>query len=309
MIKGLVSIIIPVYNREDLITDTISSILNQNYPNIECIIIDDGSTDNTFNLITYIANNDKRLKCFNRPNYFKKGANSCRNYGYYISKGEFIIWFDSDDIMPENSVSSRVSVINEAEYDFIIGRIRNFYNSPLESIDIKKSIIAPVTDNPASEYFLGKFWFHTSAPLFRRNYLERFKKHFDQDISYHEEGEFFIRLLLLSPNIFYTENVVTLRRMHELSVSYVYNSDIEFDMLYKDHFGSLKIWLSFIKYKQYYTDEIHLFYKYYFHRWVLKMKLNSFRLLWILYLGLKYNMFDNSLKMSKIVIWRILKSK
>lgn len=309
MIKGLVSIIIPVFNREDLITDTIYSILNQNYPNIECVIIDDGSTDNTFNLITDIANNDKRLKCFNRPKYLQKGANSCRNYGYFISKGEFIIWFDSDDIMPDNSILSRVLVINETEFNFVLGRIRNFYNSPVETIDIKKSIIAPITNNAASEYFLGKFWFHTSAPLFRRKYLERFKKHFDQDISYHEEGEFFIRLLLSSPNIFYTEDVVTLRRMHQISVSYVYNSDIESEKLYKDHFGSLKIWFSFKKFNKYYTDEIHLFYKYYFRRWIQKMKLNSFRLLWILYLGLRYNMFDNNLQMSKIVFWRILKSK
>ena len=309
MIKGLVSIIIPVYNREDLITDTIYSILNQNYSNIECIIIDDGSTDNTFNLITNIANNDKRLKCFSRPRYLKKGANVCRNFGYSISKGEFIIWFDSDDIMTDNSILSRVLVINDTGFNFIIGRIRNFYNSPLENIDLKKSIIAPITNNPASEYFLGKFWFHTSASLFTRKYLERFNKHFDKDISFHDEGEFFIRLLLSSPNIFYTEDVVTLRRMHNISVSYVYNSDIESEKLYKDHFGSLKIWLSFVKHKQYYNDEIHLFYKYYFSRWIFKMKLNSFRLLWVLYLGLKYNMFDDNLEISKIVIWRIFKSK
>lgn len=309
MIKGLVSIIIPVYNREDLITDTIYSILNQNYPNIECIIIDDESTDNTFNLITDIADNDKRLKCFNRPRYLKKGANSCRNYGYSISKGEFIIWFDSDDIMPDNSIFSRVLVINDTEFNFVIGRIRNFYNSPLENIDLKKSLVSPLTNNPASEYFLGKFWFHTSAPLFTRKYLERFNKHFDKDISFHDEGEFFIRLLLSSPNIFYTDDVVTLRRMHNISVSYVYNSDVESEKLFKDHFGSLKIWLSFVKHKQYYNDEIHLFYKYYFRRWILKMNFNSFRLLWVLFLGLRHNMFDDNLEISKIVFWRILKSK
>lgn len=309
MIKGLVSIIIPVYNREDLITDTIISILNQKYFNIECIIIDDGSTDNTFNLITNIANNDKRLKCFSRPGHLKKGANSCRNYGYSFSKGEFVVWFDSDDIMPDISILSRFLVINNSEYNFVIGRIRNFYISPLENFDLKKSIIAPISNNPASEYFLANFWFHTSAPLFTRKYLESFNKHFDQDISFHDEGEFFIRLLLSSPNIFYTEDVVTLRRMHNISVSYVYNSDKESEKLFKDHFGSLKIWLSFRKNKQYYNNEIHLFYKYYFRRWILKMKLNSFRLLWILYLGLRYNMFDDNLEISKIVIWRIFKSK
>jgi glycosyltransferase involved in cell wall biosynthesis len=309
MIKDLVSIIIPVYNRENLITDTVNSVLNQSYSNIECIIVDDRSSDNTFTILNNLSRKDSRVKVLNRPYFLKKGANSCRNYGFNISNGEYIIWFDSDDIMTENSILSRLSLLKNSDLEFIIGQINNFIYSPLENFNQKKIILVPTTSNPACEYLLGKFWFHTSSPLFKRVYLNKFKKHFDNNISFHDEGEFFIRLLLESPKISYTDNIVTLRRMHNTSVSYFYNSDFEAEKLFKDHFGSLKIWLSFKKSNLFYNDELHIFFKYYFIRWILKMKLNSLRLIWILYLGIKYNMFDDNLKVTKIVCWRILKSK
>jgi glycosyltransferase involved in cell wall biosynthesis len=309
MINDLVSVIIPVYNRENLITDTVNSVLNQSYSNIECIIVDDRSSDNTFSILNDLSRKDPRIKVLKRPYFLKKGANSCRNYGFKFSNGEFITWFDSDDIMTYNSILSRLFLLKTLDLDFIIGRINNFIFSPLENFNQKKTILVPTSNNPACEYLIGNFWFHTSSPLFKRVYLKKFKKHFDRDISFHDEGEFFIRLLLKSPKISYTENIVTLRRMHNISVSYVYNSDFESEKLLKDHYGSLKIWLSFKKSNLFYNDELQLFFKYYFKRWILKMKLNSLRLIWILYLGIKYNMFDDNLKFTKIVCWRILKSK
>ena len=86
MIKDLVSIIIPIYNRENLICDTVNSVLNQNYSNIECIIVGDQSTDNSFSIVNNISKKDSRVKVHSRPYFFKKGANSCRNYGYKLSK-------------------------------------------------------------------------------------------------------------------------------------------------------------------------------------------------------------------------------
>jgi glycosyltransferase involved in cell wall biosynthesis len=84
---GMVSIIIPLYNRENLILETLESIKVQTYSNFECIIVDDGSTDNGIKLVKNFLNDDNRFKLFERPSNVKKGGNSCRNIGFLKSSG------------------------------------------------------------------------------------------------------------------------------------------------------------------------------------------------------------------------------
>ena len=92
--EPLVSVIIPVYNREDYIGEAIESVLNQTYKNFELIIVNDGSTDNTENIVKGYAEKDKRIKYFYQEN---QGAYSARNKGIEESNGEFISFLDSDD--------------------------------------------------------------------------------------------------------------------------------------------------------------------------------------------------------------------
>lgn len=104
MINDLISIIIPTYNRASLLELALNSILQQDYTNWECIIVDDFSTDNTKQLINKFANNDSRIKYL--TNQRKKGAPGARNTGIIHSKGEYIVCFDSDNIMLSNFLSS-----------------------------------------------------------------------------------------------------------------------------------------------------------------------------------------------------------
>ena len=94
-----VSIIIPTFNRGCLLEETLQSILKQTYTKWECIIVDDGSTDNTEKIVEKYIKSDSRIQYYKRPETRKKGANSCRNYGFKLAKGEYINWFDSDDEM------------------------------------------------------------------------------------------------------------------------------------------------------------------------------------------------------------------
>lgn len=98
MNNPLVSIIIPTYNRAHLIGETLDSVLAQTYPHWECIVVDDGSTDNTEAIVNEYIKKDSRFQYHKRPNYKPKGANACRNYGFEISNGEFVNWVDSDDV-------------------------------------------------------------------------------------------------------------------------------------------------------------------------------------------------------------------
>ena len=92
--EPLVSVIIPTYNRGRLILDSINSVLNQTYKNIELIVVDDCSTDNTEEILKSI--NDSRIKYVK----LEKNSGACiaRNKGIELSTGEFIAFNDSDDL-------------------------------------------------------------------------------------------------------------------------------------------------------------------------------------------------------------------
>ena len=96
MSNPLVSIIVPVYNRELSVGYCINSILNLEYDNFELIIVDDGSMDNTFQICQQYADNDKRIKLISKEN---EGVSVARNVGIAASQGEYITFVDSDDVV------------------------------------------------------------------------------------------------------------------------------------------------------------------------------------------------------------------
>lgn len=104
--KDLISIIVPVYNASNYLEVCIESILKQKYKNIELLLIDDGSTDNSKEICLEYSNNDKRVNY-----YYKKngGVSSARNYGIKKSKGEFIFFIDADDWLEENSLEELIN--------------------------------------------------------------------------------------------------------------------------------------------------------------------------------------------------------
>jgi glycosyltransferase involved in cell wall biosynthesis len=115
------SIIIPVFNSEHFIAETITKIYTQGYPNIEIIVVDDGSTDQTSEII---KNSFPTVKYYYQEN---KGPASARNYGLGIAKGEFIIFIDSDDYWEPNSLFLLSDFLKRHPTIHIVeGKIREF---------------------------------------------------------------------------------------------------------------------------------------------------------------------------------------
>ena len=106
--NNLVSFLMPVFNRSDIVLETLESIQNQTYKNWECIIVDDHSTDNSLEIISNFIKDDNRFQLFKRPENFTKGANSCRNYAFSKSKGNFIQFFDSDDLLDKDFLKLKI---------------------------------------------------------------------------------------------------------------------------------------------------------------------------------------------------------
>lgn len=126
----LVSILIPNYNKAPYLKETLDSILAQTYKNWECIIVDDHSTDHSWEILEEYEKLDPRFKVFKRPDHLPKGGNACRNYAFELSKGEYIQWFDSDDLMMSNMLWNRVNLLlKDNNFDFTVSSGYNFCNN------------------------------------------------------------------------------------------------------------------------------------------------------------------------------------
>lgn len=117
MNNSLISVIIPSYNVEKYIGKCIESVINQTYLEIEIIIINDGSTDNTLSVCQEYALKDKRIKIINQDN---KGIAEARNIGIAHANGEYICWIDSDDYMDKNIIKILYSLIKDYSVDLAI---------------------------------------------------------------------------------------------------------------------------------------------------------------------------------------------
>ena len=117
MIKGLVSIIIPVYNSVDGIAGCLDSILAQTYPDFEVIIVDDGSEDGSTQLCQEYAERDARIQVLTKKN---EGVSAARNQGIKLAKGEFLQFVDSDDCLYPSFCEKMTSYLNENPVDVVI---------------------------------------------------------------------------------------------------------------------------------------------------------------------------------------------
>ena len=130
--KGLISVIIPVYNVENYLEKCLLSVLNQTYSKLEIILINDGSTDNSPNICQKYEKIDKRIKYISKNN---EGLSATRNLGIKIAKGELIAFVDSDDVLSLNmyEILYKNLIINKA--DLSICEVTRFTDEPNFTID------------------------------------------------------------------------------------------------------------------------------------------------------------------------------
>lgn len=214
MILPLISIIIPTYNRASLLGSTLNSIVNQSYTNWECIIIDDGSDDNTDEIVSLFSNKNPSIKYFKRPDNLVKGPNSCRNYGFFKSNGNIINWFDSDDLYLPNAFQLVVNkYINKL--DLVVVKLEII--DLLTKKKIKENII--LSNSIIEDYFTGKIAYYVCGPFWKRNFLEKQKILFDENIRNLDDWDFNIRMLLQNPTIFYINQPLIQYQYHQNSLS------------------------------------------------------------------------------------------
>lgn len=191
--KSLVSIIIPTYNRAHYLGEVLDSILAQSYKNWECIVVDDGSVDYTAEIMEFYLNKDSRIKFLKRPSHMEAGGNASRNFGFEKSQGEFINWFDDDDVMLPDFISKKIEAFRK-ETDFVISE---FYYTD-EVLEIKSRIKQKRNASLFKDLIMGNQIIITGAVMFKRSFLEN-RKLFLPSIMKGQETEFFSRLFFEFP--------------------------------------------------------------------------------------------------------------
>lgn len=194
----LCSIIIPVFNVGNYISYTINSIINQTYRNWECIIVDDGCSDDTIIRIIEIIGSNSRFKLIKRPESRLKGPSASRNVGFENSTGDYIQFLDGDDIMHPQHLEKKVKELRQnTDLDFVVCQSASFNNDINNITILWKDIFS---NNPFEDHVCGKINFLIHGPMFRRTYLEKQDYLFNENIKYNEEWILFSRLLQSKPN-------------------------------------------------------------------------------------------------------------
>lgn len=196
MSTPIVSIIIPTYNRANLVEETLTSVLQQSYFNWECIIVDDGSNHETIEILKKYISKDKRFRLFKRPEDKPKGANACRNYGKQIASGEYLMFLDSDDLLRFDCLENRVKHMdNFPQYDMLVFSMGHFINNADNCyIDLNRRVINLSIEDTIFEFILGsKLPWNVTRPFFKSNLIKEID--FNENIQNFQDDEFNLRLL------------------------------------------------------------------------------------------------------------------
>ena len=226
-IMDIISVIVPVYNVENYIDECVNSLINQTYVDIEIILVDDGSTDNSGILCDNFAKIDSRIKSLHKSN---GGLSDARNYGINHSSGKYIMFVDSDDVVDKNIVYELHEHLKyNLDSDLVVSQLTHFYDGKdpnyFHSLNTKL-----MTNEEAIEDFLYQKVIQTSAcgKLYKKDILTDIRFVKDQRF---EDNEFVFKILLNSNNIIFSESKLYAYRHRENSITTTKFDEKEFDII------------------------------------------------------------------------------
>ncbi|MFB9864459.1 glycosyltransferase family 2 protein [Rufibacter immobilis] len=213
----------PVYNASEFLRAAIQSLLNQTYPNWELIAVDDGSTDNSWDILKSYT--DPRIKIYQRPN---GGQSAATNTGLDYAKGEYIQFFDADDLMDSRKIEIQINAIREHGEDTIAVAKWAFFKDNIQDATFKDE---PVYYSADAIHWLQSLWlFETMMPnhgyFIPRKVMEKAGKYYDETIKLNIDFEYFTRMVINATKVVYCpESVCYYRKGIKASKTYKPNLD------------------------------------------------------------------------------------
>ena len=213
MIK--VSIIIPLYNNEAYIAQTIDSCLAQTHDSIEIIVVENGSKDQGYQVVKSI--DDKRLSVFQIPT---PNAAAARNYGYHKATGTYIIFLDADDVMASNKIELQLKALSKKPEGWIGCCAWAKFKTNTKDAIIKPQKVWAI-QNPIDwclQSWMGEGMMIPGCWLIPKPIIDKAGL-WNENLSLHDDGEFMCRVLLASKGNVFVENTVVYYRQQDNSLS------------------------------------------------------------------------------------------
>lgn len=202
-VDGKVSIIVPYYNSVRYIDSLLESVIGQSYLDFECILVDDGGRDGTFEHIEAVLKGDTRFRNIRREGRFLPGGRGAKNQGYSISDGEFVVFFDSDDVMHPDYLLHRVEYLKTNPGKGGVVSDFGWRVKPKETKRVyryNRRLFDDFMKNVHEDWFWlnymdYRFWFNPGNPMWRRSAIDD-KPLWDETTSIGEDHEYHARLML-----------------------------------------------------------------------------------------------------------------
>ena len=246
--KPFFSVVIPLFNKEDYIEDTLNSVLNQSYKHFEVIIVNDGSNDNSLSIIKSIS--DSRINIINQEN---RGLSGARNSGIKASKYDFIAFLDADDLWCQDYLKTIFQLIQ-------FNKESKIFATDVKVIGTKQNADLNSKKYSTTNTQLISFYFKLKTNIFGFSSIVIHKSifneigAFDNTVNYGEEEDFFIRCFSVykinyysSPKVYYRKGI-----LNQLTSP---NSIIQRNIpdyskyLNKNNYRELKPYIDFIYFK------------------------------------------------------------
>ncbi|MFV5692441.1 glycosyltransferase family 2 protein [Flavobacterium sp. LT1R49] len=210
--KPTVTIIMATYNRAHFIVETLQTIKNQSFTDWECLIIDDGGTDKTIEIITPILEQDHRFKFLKRSDNYRKGLPGCRNYGLDLAKGDCVIFFDDDDIVHPDNLKTSLEVIETNIVDFCHYQKSSF----TEEIPVMQNhpiqIVKSLAKGNIELVITQKISLTSCTVLWKKKCFDTIR--FNETVLYAEEWECYSRIISENFKGITINNVLYYNRKH-----------------------------------------------------------------------------------------------
>ncbi len=212
----LVSIIIPCFNASRWLSEAIDSCLEQTYSNIEIIIIDDGSTDNSWEIIKNYSDKYKnKIKCRSIPH---SGGNHARNLAISLSNGDYIQFLDADDYILPEKIERQVRYLEVTDAEVVYGDWRYQYHRDDGTIQLDKIEISGIQTD-ILESLLATWWVAVAAILYKRQAVEN-SDGWDENLPAVQDRDFFLSVVINGAKVKYQSGCYSIyRRYGDVTVS------------------------------------------------------------------------------------------
>ncbi len=221
--QPLVSVIIPVYNVEKYLNECVESVINQTYKNLEILLIDDGSTDNSGEICDEYKEKDSRINVIHKKN---DGLSNARNDGINNSNGEYLYFLDSDDYLEHNAIYILLNIIIKNNSDFVFfdgvsfDDLNGNYSFNCKQNYIRKKQYPDNNGINVLELMQKNKEYHSAVPLmfFKKSFLSENQLCFKSDIL-HEDMLFTYQAYIKAGLVSQCENALYNRRNRSNSIT------------------------------------------------------------------------------------------